>query len=96
MEACFSVGVHIQWLLTFESAFRTAPSSQNMSAAFTNVGNVGAVSTATSELVERQSKSYSVGTATSGLVVRQSRATRKTQNAEAKSYSYTGAQRGIE
>ena len=51
-------------LLTFQSAFRDVLSSQNVSAMFTNVGSVGAVSTATGELVVRQSRSYSVSTAT--------------------------------
>ena len=48
-RVCFFVGIHIQRLLTFQSAFsfRDVPSSQNMSASFTNICSVGAVSTAT-------------------------------------------------
>ena len=51
MEVSFSVGVHIQWFLTFQSAFRDVLSSQNMSAPFTNVCSVGVGRTATNELV---------------------------------------------
>ena len=39
-------------LLTFQSAGRDVPSSQNMPVSFTNVCSVGAVSTVTSEMVE--------------------------------------------
>ena len=39
-----------------------------MSASFTNVCNVGTVSTATNKLVEQQSRIYSVSTATIELV----------------------------
>ena len=60
-----------------------------MSASFTNVCNVGAVSTATNELVERQSRSYSVSTVTIELV----ELLGETQKAEAKGYRYTEGQR---
>ena len=90
MEVCFSVGIHIQWLLTFQSAFRDVLSSQNMSESFVNVYSVGAVSSVTSKLVVRQSRSYSVSTATSELF----EVLGETQKAEAKGYSYTvGKQR---
>ena len=56
-----------------------------MSASFTNVCNVGAVSTATNELVEQQSRIYSVSMTTIELV----ELLGKMQKAEVKGYKYT-------
>ena len=78
MEGCFLAGVHIQRLLTsqFLVSFRDVPSFQNMSASFTNVCSVGALSTANNELV--------VWSMDGDMV----ELLRKTQKAEAKGYSY--------
>ena len=103
MEVCFSVGVHIKRLLTFQSAFRDVPSSQNMSASFTNVHvcSVGAVSNVTSKLVEllgEMQKAEAKATATQEDSENSESLTdcanrvellRKVQKAEAKSHNYT-------